>query len=161
MADSTLPKDELKTRAVEGAPLSQDEVSAIESEETDRTGFGPIKGGPAATAQSIHDKQQAFFQKAGDLARKPVGDITREDAAEVQKAEVRLSFRHLDGGRARALTFFHYRLERWEASPELAPHRLLSSPSLIRIPMRRISDLDAGVNKGLGCPSNCRRCKDW
>ncbi|KAL1873177.1 hypothetical protein Daus18300_003996 [Diaporthe australafricana] len=89
MADTTLPKDELKTRAVEGAPLSQGEVSAIESEETNRTGFGPVKGGPAATAQSIHDKQQAFFRKAGDLARKPVGEITREDAAEVQKAEAR------------------------------------------------------------------------
>lgn len=89
MADGTLPKDELKTRAVEGAALSQEEVSAIESEETNRTGFGPFKCGPAATAQSIHDKQQTFFQKAGDLARKPVGEITREDAAEVQKAEVR------------------------------------------------------------------------
>lgn len=90
MADTTLPKDELKTRAVEGAPLSQAEVSNIESEETARTGVGPVKGGPAATAQSIHDKQQTFFQKAGDLARKPVSEITREDAAEVQKAEVSL-----------------------------------------------------------------------
>lgn len=63
-------------------------MSAIESEETSRTGFGPVKGGPVATAhwQSIHDKQQTFFQKAGDLARKPVSEITREDAA--QKAEV-------------------------------------------------------------------------
>lgn len=88
MADGTLPKDELKTRAAEGAPLSQDEVSAIESEETSRTGLGPVKGGPAATVQSIRDKQQTFFQKAGDLARKPVSEITKEDAAEVQKAEV-------------------------------------------------------------------------
>lgn len=88
MTYTTLPKNELRIRAVEGAPLSQGEVSAIESEETNRTGLGPVKVGPAATAQSIHDKQQAFFQKAGDLARKPVGEITREDAAEVQKAEV-------------------------------------------------------------------------
>jgi hypothetical protein len=88
MADATLPKDELKARAVEGAPLSQAEVAAIESKETSTTGFGPVKGGPAATSQSIHDKQQRFFQKAGDLARKPVGEITKEDAAEVQKAEV-------------------------------------------------------------------------
>lgn len=88
MADGTLPKDELKTRAVEGAPLSQEEVSAIESEETSRTGFGPVKGGPAATAQSIQDKQQTFFRKAGDLASKPVSELTREDAAEVQKPEL-------------------------------------------------------------------------
>jgi hypothetical protein len=54
MADTTLPKDELKSRPVEGAPLSQGEVSAIESEETNRTGFGPVKGGPAVTVQSIH-----------------------------------------------------------------------------------------------------------
>ncbi|KAI7776364.1 seed maturation protein pm25 [Diaporthe eres] len=90
MADATLPKDKLKTRAVEGAPLSQEEVSAIQSEETSRTCFGAVKGGPAATAQSIHDKQQTFFQKAGDLARKPVGESTREDAAEVQKAEAQV-----------------------------------------------------------------------
>ena len=82
------PKDELNSRAVEGHPVTQEEVSAMEAAETDRTGFGPIKGGPAATAQSIHDKQQNFFQKAGDLGRKPVRDITKEDAAEVQKAEV-------------------------------------------------------------------------
>ncbi|KAI3394268.1 hypothetical protein diail_2971 [Diaporthe ilicicola] len=106
MADTTLPKDELKARAVEGAPLSQGEVSAIESEETSRTGFGLVKGGPAATAQSIHDKQQASFQKAGDLARKPVGEITRENAAEVQKAET-----NLEAGTG-AVDSVHYRLGR-------------------------------------------------
>lgn len=109
MADGALPKDELKTRAVEGAPLSQEEVSAIESEETNRTGFGPVKGGPAATAQSIHDKQQTFFQKAGDLARKPVGEITKGDAADVQKAEVRYLVSKAISGREslRELTYFY------------------------------------------------------
>ncbi|KAK7740921.1 hypothetical protein SLS53_004984 [Cytospora paraplurivora] len=83
------PKDQLNARAVEGHPITQEEVSALEAAEADRTGSGPVRGGPAATAQSIHNKQQNFFQKAGDLGRKPVGEITREDAAAVQKAEAR------------------------------------------------------------------------
>lgn len=42
-----------------------------------------------ATAQSVHDKQMNFIAKAGEIARKPSGEITSEDAAEVRKREVR------------------------------------------------------------------------
>ncbi|KAI1391594.1 uncharacterized protein F4822DRAFT_427448 [Hypoxylon trugodes] len=40
-------------------------------------------------AQSEHDKQQNFFAKAGEIARKPVDKVTKEDAAQVQRAEAR------------------------------------------------------------------------
>ena len=150
MADATLPKDELKARAVEGAPLSQEEVSAIESEETNRTGFGPVKGGPAATAQSIHDKQQTFFQKAGDLARKPVSEITKEDAAEVQKAEVRsacFSVVRDEKSATGANLLVYDRLGQWESHRELVAHHRLCSPSLVRTPNRRINDLGPGPTR--------------
>ncbi|KAF5012350.1 hypothetical protein FDECE_1577 [Fusarium decemcellulare] len=83
------PKEELKVRAVDGLPITQSEASAIAANESDITGGGPIKGGPAATAQSLHDRQQNFLEKAGDVARKPVDEVTKQDAAEVQKAEAR------------------------------------------------------------------------
>ncbi|KAF4470506.1 seed maturation pm25 [Fusarium albosuccineum] len=82
------PKEELKVRAVDGLPITQSEASAIAANEPDITGGGPIKGGPAATAQSLHDRQQNFLEKAGDVARKPIDEVTKQDAAEVQKAEV-------------------------------------------------------------------------
>ncbi|KAG9254590.1 uncharacterized protein F5Z01DRAFT_80885 [Emericellopsis atlantica] len=83
-------KDIIQDRAVHGLPVTNDEVSHIASAESELTGTGPIKGGKAATAQSVHDKQQNFLEKAGDVARKPAEQITKEDAAEVQKAEARL-----------------------------------------------------------------------
>jgi hypothetical protein len=52
------------------------------------TGRGPIKGGPAATAQSQHDRQQNFFAVAGEVGRKPPEQVTKEDAAKVQHFEV-------------------------------------------------------------------------
>lgn len=82
------PKNELQARAVDGLPITQNEAATIAAAESDMTGQGPIKGGAAATAQSIHDKQQNFLQKAGEVARKPAGEVTKEDAADVQRAEV-------------------------------------------------------------------------
>lgn len=81
-------KDMIQDRAVHGLPVTNEEVSNIATAESELTGTGPIKGGKAATAQSVHDKQQKFLEKAGDVARKPVDQITKADAAEVQKAEV-------------------------------------------------------------------------
>lgn len=80
-------KDKLQARAMEGHPITQSEASTIAANESDMTGRGPIKGGAAVTAQSIHNRQQNFLEKAGDIARKPVGEITKKDAAEVQSAE--------------------------------------------------------------------------
>ncbi|KAF5656127.1 seed maturation pm25 [Fusarium heterosporum] len=89
---SNLPtKDDIKAQAVDGHPITQTEASAIASEESGLTGGGPIKGGAAATAQSLHDKQNNFFEKAGNVARKPSSEVTKEDAAEVQKAEARVN----------------------------------------------------------------------
>ncbi|KAI0157920.1 hypothetical protein GGR52DRAFT_586714 [Hypoxylon sp. FL1284] len=83
------PRQELDRRAVEGHPITQTEASELAAAETDITGFGPVKGGPASVAQSRHDKQQNFWAKAGDVARKPADEVTKEDAAQVQKAEAR------------------------------------------------------------------------
>ncbi|WQF75100.1 Putative Late embryogenesis abundant protein, SMP subgroup [Colletotrichum destructivum] len=88
--DPQLPnKNEIREQAAEGEPITQTQASTLASAETDLTGFGPIKGGTAATAQSMHDKQQNFIAKTGDVARKPAQEITREDAAAIQSAEVR------------------------------------------------------------------------
>lgn len=84
-------KDELQDRAAHGHPLTKSEVSEIASAESDITGGGPIKGGAAATAQSVHDKQQNYVEKAGDVSRKPAEEITKEDVSEVMKAEVSTS----------------------------------------------------------------------
>ncbi|RSL97998.1 hypothetical protein CDV31_012795 [Fusarium ambrosium] len=91
-------KDELQARAMEGHPITQSEASTIAANESDMTGRGPIKGGTAATAQSIYDRQQNFLEKAGDIARKPIDEITKKDAAEVQSAESRLAGRPVGRG---------------------------------------------------------------
>ncbi|WYZ39767.1 hypothetical protein EsH8_IV_000108 [Colletotrichum jinshuiense] len=91
MESHLLPnKNEIREQAAEGEPITQTKASTLASAETDLTGFGPIKGGTAATAQSIHDKQQNFIATAGEVARKPAQEVTREDAAQVQKAEARV-----------------------------------------------------------------------
>jgi hypothetical protein len=88
--ESELPgKEQLAAQATSGRPITQSEASAIAHDESDMTRRGPIKGGPAATAQSLHDRQQNFFDVAGDVARKPSGEVTREDARRVQHFEVR------------------------------------------------------------------------
>ncbi|EFQ35371.1 uncharacterized protein GLRG_10515 [Colletotrichum graminicola M1.001] len=82
-------KNEIRSQAAAGEPITQTEASTLASAETDVTGFGPIKGGTAATAQSVHDRQQNFIATAGDAARKPAREITKEDAAAIQSAESR------------------------------------------------------------------------
>ncbi|KAK4221522.1 hypothetical protein QBC38DRAFT_125498 [Podospora fimiseda] len=88
--DGILPnKDLLIAEAASGKPITQSAATAIAAAESDITGRGPIKGGPAATAQSIHDRQENLLVMAGDVARKPTNEITKEDAAKVQRAESR------------------------------------------------------------------------
>lgn len=82
-------KTELHQQAAEGRPITQAEASEIATTESDLTdGGGPIKGGSAATAQSLHDMQQKFLEVAGEVARKPADEVTKDDAAKVQSAEV-------------------------------------------------------------------------
>ncbi|KAK3297296.1 uncharacterized protein B0H64DRAFT_440772 [Chaetomium fimeti] len=83
------PKEQLAAQATAGRPITQPEASAIAHDEFDMTRRGPIKGGPAATAQSLHDRQQNFFEVAGDVARKPSGEVTQEDAKKVRHFEAR------------------------------------------------------------------------
>ncbi|KAI1646809.1 uncharacterized protein F4817DRAFT_316528 [Daldinia loculata] len=45
---------------------------------------GQLRGGPAAIAQSEHDRQHNFISKASEIARKPVNQITKEDAAQAR-----------------------------------------------------------------------------
>lgn len=90
---SNLPtKDDIKAQAVDGRPITQTEAAAIASEESSLTGGGPIKGGAAATAQSMHDRQKNFLEKAGDVVRKAPTEVTKEDAAEIQRAEASWSW---------------------------------------------------------------------
>ncbi|KAK4164322.1 hypothetical protein QBC43DRAFT_317951 [Cladorrhinum sp. PSN259] len=88
--DGVLPNKELLiAEAADGKPITQSAASAIAAAESDMTGRGPIKGGPAATAQSIHDRQENFLAMAGDIARKPAEELTKEDVAKVQRFEAR------------------------------------------------------------------------
>lgn len=87
--ESELPaKEQLAAQATSGRPITQSEASAIAHAESDMTRRGPIKGGTAATAQSLHDRQQNFYGVAGEVARKPSSEVTKEDAARVQHFEV-------------------------------------------------------------------------
>jgi Seed maturation protein len=96
--DGVLPNKELLiAEAADGKPITQSAASAIAAAESDMTSRGPIKGGPAATAQSIHDRQENFLAMAGDIARKPVEELTKEDVAKVQRFEVCTFFELCDG----------------------------------------------------------------
>ena len=87
--ESELPtKTSLESQAASGRPITQAEATAIAHAESDMTRRGPIKGGTAATAQRLHDRQQNFFEVAGEVARKPSGEVTKDDAARVQRFEV-------------------------------------------------------------------------
>ena len=43
-------------------------------------------------AQSIHDKQENFKAVAAEVTSKPEAELTKEDAAHLMSAEVRLPF---------------------------------------------------------------------
>lgn len=82
-------REELKERAVEGHPITTEEVSKIAKTEAELTdGRGPIAGGVAATAQSLKAKQEHFVEVASEVSHKPADQITKEDAAAVESAEV-------------------------------------------------------------------------
>lgn len=88
--DSELPsKEQLVAPAVDCRPITQSAAATIAATESDMTGRGPIKGGPAAPAQSLHDRQENFLAVADDVARKNAEEITTEDAAKVQRFEAR------------------------------------------------------------------------
>lgn len=100
-------------RAVEsGQRITAEDVSVIAQSESELTGTGPVRGGPAgeaahlsnsadsvnpavcffffaATAQSFAMRQMNFDTKIDEVSRKPQSHITQEDAREIQSTEVR------------------------------------------------------------------------
>ncbi|OJJ46044.1 hypothetical protein ASPZODRAFT_152278 [Penicilliopsis zonata CBS 506.65] len=80
---------ELKRAAEAGQRITAEDVSVIAQAESELTGSGPIRGGPAATAQSLAMRQMNFDTKFDELTRKPQSHITQEDAREIQATEGR------------------------------------------------------------------------
>ncbi|KAF4422615.1 hypothetical protein CFRS1_v001450 [Colletotrichum fructicola] len=84
-------KETIKNLAENGHIITAKEVADIDKAEKALTGNDhTVKNGLAATAQSMHDKQQTFLKTEADLKRKPESDITKDDAKELQTAEARL-----------------------------------------------------------------------
>ncbi|CEJ57861.1 hypothetical protein PMG11_06539 [Penicillium brasilianum] len=80
---------ELKQAAESGQRISAQDVSAISQVENRLTGRGPVRGGPAATAQSIAMKQMNFDSTIEEVSRKPPILINQNDARIVQSTEGR------------------------------------------------------------------------
>ncbi|EAW14387.1 uncharacterized protein ACLA_074240 [Aspergillus clavatus NRRL 1] len=94
--------DEIKRSAEVGQRITPEDVSVIAQAESELTGKGPIRGGPAAmknpdsavltkpaTAQSLAMRQMNFDTKLDEISRKPQSHITQEDAREIQATEGR------------------------------------------------------------------------
>ncbi|KAI8167048.1 hypothetical protein K4K49_001919 [Colletotrichum sp. SAR 10_70] len=81
-------KETIKNLAEDGHIITAKEVADIDKAEKALTGNDhTVKNGLAATAQSMHDKQQTFLKMEADLKSKPESDITKDDAKELQTAE--------------------------------------------------------------------------
>ncbi|KAJ5592046.1 uncharacterized protein N7459_002415 [Penicillium hispanicum] len=80
---------ELKQAAESGQRITPEDVSAISHAESVYTGRGPVRGGPAATAQSLAMRQINFDSKLDEMSRKPHSHITQQDAREMQASEGR------------------------------------------------------------------------
>ncbi|GLB21179.1 hypothetical protein AtubIFM61612_011136 [Aspergillus tubingensis] len=76
---------ELKRAMESGQRIDPEDVSALAQNESELTGGGPIRGGTAATAQSLAMKQMNFDEKLEALSRKPQSHITQEDARELSR----------------------------------------------------------------------------
>ncbi|EED13660.1 conserved hypothetical protein [Talaromyces stipitatus ATCC 10500] len=81
--------NEIKRAAAAGQRFTPEDVSSIAQAESELTGGGPVKGGPAATAHSLSSKQMNFDARLDELSHKPPSHITQEDARQLQSAEVR------------------------------------------------------------------------
>ncbi|KAJ0330988.1 hypothetical protein COL922a_012125 [Colletotrichum nupharicola] len=84
-------RETIKNLAENGHIITAKEVADIDKAEKALTGNDhTVKNGLAATAQSMHDKQQTVLKMEADLKSKPESDITKDDAQELQTAEARL-----------------------------------------------------------------------
>jgi hypothetical protein len=89
----TLPRtvEEVEERARDPnrPAFTQQLVDDVAALERDVSYNGQIaKGGVAATTESLYQKQQNKFKIESELARKPTEEITMDDAARMQSAEV-------------------------------------------------------------------------
>ncbi|KAJ5698832.1 hypothetical protein N7462_000837 [Penicillium macrosclerotiorum] len=80
---------ELKQAAECGQRITAEDVSRISQAENELTGRGPVRGGPAATAQSIAMRQMNFDSKIDQVSRKPQSHITQDDARDLRAIEGR------------------------------------------------------------------------
>ncbi|GLA24671.1 hypothetical protein CBS63078_9571 [Aspergillus niger] len=80
---------ELKRAVESGQRIDPGDVSALAQTESELSGGGPIRGGTAATAQSLAMKQMNLDAKLEALSRKPQSHITQDDARELHAAEGR------------------------------------------------------------------------
>jgi len=79
-------------QTVTGAAITKEDAADLQRAEMARTPDGTIeKGGIAATAQSLADKQEYITEKA-------IPDVTKEDAAELQSIETKLTGGTQKGG---------------------------------------------------------------
>ncbi|KAJ5937587.1 hypothetical protein N7454_003929 [Penicillium verhagenii] len=80
---------DLKQAVEAGQRITPADVSMISHAESVLTGRGPLRGGPAATAQSLAMRQMNFDAQLDEVSRKPQSHITHEDAREMQATEGR------------------------------------------------------------------------
>ncbi|KAJ5310911.1 uncharacterized protein N7443_003372 [Penicillium atrosanguineum] len=80
---------DLKQAVESGQRITREDVSVISHAESALTGRGPLRGGPAALAQSLAMRQMNFDSKVNEVSRKPQSLITQGDAREIQSTEGR------------------------------------------------------------------------
>ncbi|KAJ5675289.1 uncharacterized protein N7477_005223 [Penicillium maclennaniae] len=80
---------ELKQAVESGQRITREDVSVISHAESALTGRGPLRGGPAALAQSLAMRQMNFDNKVDEVSRKPQSHITQNDARAIQSIEGR------------------------------------------------------------------------
>ena len=112
---SRLPtKKDIVFKATE-RPITQDEASDLTSAESNIKGRGPVKGGPAATAQMLHDrpmdpKLPDTMQLEADFADR---HVTQTEASAVASAESHITGRGpIKGGPAATAQSVHDRQRR-------------------------------------------------
>ncbi|KAJ6134730.1 hypothetical protein N7523_001052 [Penicillium sp. IBT 18751x] len=80
---------DLKQAVESGQRITREDVSVISHAESALTGRGPLRGGPAALAQSLAMRQMNFDHKVDEVSRKPQSHITQNDARAIQSIEGR------------------------------------------------------------------------
>ncbi|KAB5559724.1 hypothetical protein GE09DRAFT_1235999 [Coniochaeta sp. 2T2.1] len=81
-------KDDLHFKAIAGEKVEESLVDELKKAEAPGGG-NPPAGGVAATAQSIHDRQENAKHVAEEITSKPEAEITKEDASRMTSAESR------------------------------------------------------------------------